>query len=72
MEEKALKGQEKRDKMLTVRSGWLECPSCRRNRRMMQILPSTEGRNVVAFCRVCKTEHIVDIVKGECFESYGQ
>jgi len=39
---------------------------------MMQILPSTEGRNIVAFCRVCKTEHIVDIVKGECFESYGQ
>ena len=57
---------------LTVKDGWLECPSCRRNRRMMQIRPDAEGRNIVAFCRVCKTEHIVNIVKGECFESYGQ
>lgn len=39
---------------------------------MMQILPNTEGRRIVAYCRVCKTENIVDIVKGECFESYGQ
>lgn len=62
----------KRGRMLTVKGKWLECPSCRRNRQMMQIRPDTEGRNIVVFCRVCKTEHIVDIVKGECFESYGQ
>lgn len=59
-------------KMLTVRDGYLECPSCRRNRKMMQVLPDTEGRRIVVYCRICKTEHIVDIVKGECFESYGQ
>lgn len=72
MEEKVLQECGKRGRMLTVANGWLECPSCRRNRRMMQIRPDAEGRNIVAFCRVCKTEHIVDIVKGECFESYGQ
>ena len=72
MRKKALQGSEKRGRMLTVRNGWLECPSCRRNHRMMQIRPDAEGRNLVAFCRVCKTEHIVNIVKGECFESYGQ
>ncbi len=67
-----MQGEPKRGKMLTVRGRWLECPTCHRNRQMMQILPSTEGHNIVVFCRVCKTEHIVDIVKGECFESYGQ
>lgn len=67
-----MQGESKRGKMLPVSNGWIECPSCRRNRRMMQILPGTEGRNIVAFCRICKIEHIVDIVKGECFESYGQ
>lgn len=64
--------QDKCGKMLTVRGRWLECPTCRRNRQMMQIRPDTEGRNIVAFCRMCKTEHVVNIVKGECFESYGQ
>ena len=63
---------EKHGRMLTVKGKWVECPNCRRNRQMMQIRPDTEGRNIVAYCRVCKTEHIVDIVKGECFESYGQ
>ena len=67
-----MQGAPKHGKMLTVRGKWLECPTCRRNRQMMQIRPDTEGHNIVAFCRVCKTEHIVDIVKGECFESYGQ
>lgn len=69
---KALQNEKPRGKLLTVRNGYLECPSCRRNRRMMQVLPDAEGRRIVAYCRICKTEHIVDIVKGECFESYGQ
>ena len=72
MEGKALRNKEKRGRMLTVENGWLACPCCRRNRRVMQIRPDAEGRNIVAFCRICKTEHIVDIVKGECFQSYGQ
>lgn len=59
-------------KMLTVRNGYLECPTCRRNKRLMQILPETSGQNLVVFCRDCKTEHIVDIVKGQCFESRGR
>jgi len=67
-----LQEQEKRGRMLTVRGKWVECPSCHRNRRMMQIRPDTEGHSIVAFCRICKTEHIVNIAKGECFESYGQ
>ena len=38
----------------------------------MRIYPDTSGHRVQVFCRVCKTELIVDIDKGECFESYGQ
>ncbi len=64
--------REKYGKMLTVRNGYLECPTCHRNRRLMQILPNTSGRNLVVFCRDCKTEHIVDIEGGQCFESRGR
>lgn len=67
-----MQGEQKRGKMLPRNGRWIGCPSCRRNRQMLQILPDTEAHNIVAFCRICKAEHIVDIVKGECFESYGQ
>ena len=64
--------QTKRGIMLTVRDGWVACPTCRRNKRMMRIKPDTQARRVVAFCRDCKTEHIVDIDRGQCFESRSQ
>ena len=56
-------------KMLTVKDGYLVCPTCLRNRRVMKINPDTEAHNVVAFCRACKTENIVDIEQGQCFKS---
>lgn len=57
------------DKILTVRDGFLSCPVCRRNRRLIRILPDTQARRLAVFCRDCKTELIVDIDKGQCFES---
>lgn len=48
------------------------CPICRRNHRLQQIRPDTTGRNIVAYCRVCKTEMKLDIEKGECYLSQGQ
>lgn len=59
-------------KMLTVRDGYLICPNCRRNKRLMKINPDTVAHRVVAFCRDCKTENIVDINRGQCFESRSQ
>ena len=59
-------------KILTVENGWLACPICRRNRRVLKILPQTFGRNVVAFCRDCKWEGQIDIHEGQCFESRSQ
>lgn len=62
----------KHGKMLTVKDGYLVCPTCRRNKRLMKINPDTVATRAVAYCRDCKTEHIVDIERGQCFESRSQ
>lgn len=67
-----LQTQPKHGKMLTVRDGYLVCPNCRRNKRVMQIPRYTQATRVVAFCRDCKWEHDVDISEGQCFESRSQ
>ena len=59
-------------KLMTVTDGYLACPICRRNRRMMKVDPDTEGRGIVAYCRVCKTEHKINIVQGQSFKSQSQ
>lgn len=64
--------QEKRGRMLTVKDGYLICPNCRRNKRLMKVNPDTRATRVVAFCRDCKTENIVDIDQGQCYESRSQ
>lgn len=64
--------QEKRGKILTVKDGYLVCPRCRQNNRVMKINPDTTARHAVAFCRRCKAEIIVDISEGQCFESRSQ
>lgn len=69
MGEKVFTDGVSRGKILTVRDGFLVCPVCRRNRRLIRIAPDTQARRLVVFCRDCKTEHIVDIDKGQCFES---
>lgn len=58
--------------MLTVKDGYLVCPTCRRNKRLMKINPDTVATRVVAFCRDCKKENIVDIDRGQCYESRSQ
>ena len=63
-----LTAQGKSDR-LTVKNGWLQCPVCRRNRRLMRVLPETEGQHVAVYCKDCKTESIIDIHQGQCFES---
>lgn len=68
---KPLQSEAERGIMLTVKDGWLQCPRCRRNRRLMRIYPDTSGHRVQVFCRNCKSEIIVNIENGECFESYG-
>ena len=58
--------------MLTVRNGFLVCPTCRRNRHVMRIPSDATAVNIIAYCPDCKTEHRIDIREGQCFESRSQ
>ncbi len=58
-------------RIITVRDGHPVCPYCRK-KMTPKILEETVGKNVVAYCRNCKTEIKLDIDKGQCFESRGQ
>lgn len=62
---------DKRRNMLTVRDGYLVCPTCRRNKRLMKINPDAAAERITVYCRDCKTEHKIDIENGRCFESRG-
>lgn len=63
---------EKRDKMLAVRNGWLVCPVCRRNKRLLHVLPETTAENLEVFCRDCKSTLKVDISIGQSVERRSQ
>lgn len=46
---------------LEIRNGWLTCPICRQNKRLLRIYPDTEARNLEVYCRYCKTRMILNI-----------
>ena len=56
----------------TESDGWLTCPRCRKNKRLMKVRPDTQGSRMIAYCRVCKNEILIDVNRGACFESQGQ
>lgn len=58
--------------MMMVRDGWLVCPTCKRNRHLLKIRPDTSAKALIVYCRDCKTEHIIDISQGQCYESRSQ
>ena len=58
---------EKRDK-LVVKDGWLTCPVCRRNRRLMRVAYDTEAHNLRVYCTDSKTELILDIARRQSVE----
>ena len=57
---------------LFVKNGWISCPCCRRNTRLMRVLPETEAKCLVVFCRNCKREMILNIDKGQRVELRSQ
>ena len=57
---------------LDTENGWLICPICHRNRRLLKVKPDTEAKNLQLYCKTCKQELIVDIEKGQCFKSQGR
>ena len=53
---------------LTVTDGWVACPVCRRNRRLIRVTQETEAKGLPVFCRDCKNEIILDIERGQSVE----
>ena len=67
MRKEALQGQENCGK-LTVKDGWVACPVCKLNRRLIRIKPETVAKALPVFCRDCKSEIILDIDRGQSVE----
>ena len=50
---------------LDIRNGWIVCPICKQNKRLLRIHPETEAKNLEVYCRYCKRAVILDIPKGQ-------
>lgn len=53
---------------LSTKNGWITCPVCRRNKRLLRITPDTQADCLPVFCRDCKTEIILHIDRGQSVE----
>lgn len=53
---------------LIVKDGWVTCPVCKRNHRLIRVEPETEARNLPIFCRDCKSTVILNIDRGQSVE----
>lgn len=62
----------KQPKMYNVIDGFLVCPVCRRNKRLLRVDAKTHAEHLAVWCRTCKHEIILDIDEGQCFESRSQ
>lgn len=47
--------------IIQVTDGWIHCPVCKRNKRLLRIEPGTSAKSLPVFCRSCKNEIILDI-----------
>lgn len=45
--------------------GWVTCPRCRRNHRLLRVDGDTEADRLPVYCRTCKTEIILHIERGQ-------
>lgn len=61
----------KGDKLI-VKDGWLTCPVCKRNHRLLFIRPNCEAHDLQVYCRTCGSEIILDIEKGQSVKRQGQ
>lgn len=64
MAKKHLHFQEIRSKV-NVKNGWVTCPVCNRNHRLLRINEDTEAKGLPVYCRYCKAEVILNIGRGQ-------
>ena len=53
---------------IEVKNGWLTCPVCHRNKKLLRIDCNTEAKGLPVFCRDCRHESILDISRGQRVE----
>lgn len=47
--------------ILIAKDGYFTCPVCRRNKRFLRTTAKTSAKAIPVFCRLCKSEIILDI-----------
>lgn len=57
---------------LVIKDGWVVCPVCHRNKRLLRIAPDTEAHALPVYCRDCKTEIVLNITRGQSVERRSQ
>lgn len=57
---------------LVTKDGWITCPVCRRNHRLLRITEETEAHGLPVYCRTCRTEIFLDIEKGQSVKRQSQ
>ena len=57
---------------LTIKNGWLTCPICKRNHRLLRITDATRARGLPVYCRTCRSEVILDIDEGQSVKRQSQ
>ena len=58
-------GKEMEHGVIAVTEGWIRCPVCRRNKKLLQVLPDTSAKNLEVYCRICKRTMILNIEPGQ-------
>ncbi len=53
---------------LVVKDGWVTCPVCKRNHRLIRVEPETEARGLPVYCRTCRSEIVLNIDRGQSVE----
>ena len=50
---------------IVVKDGWITCPECGRNHRLLRITPETEAHGLPVYCRTCRREIVLNIERGQ-------
>lgn len=50
---------------LVVKDGWVTCPVCKRNHRLIRVDLETEAKDLPVYCRTCRQEIVLNIERGQ-------